>query len=363
MLAASNSSANNSGNASHMQPWIEKYRPRRLDDVQAQTHTVNALRKCLAAGSNMPHLLFYGPAGTGKTSSIIAVCHELFGPDYFKIRVKELNASDDRGIAVVREKVKKFAQGATTAQPNKLQSDGKTYNVPSFKVIILDEADALLPDAQAALRRMMEDFSDVTRFCILCNYVSRIIDPIASRCAKFRFKALTDEALHGRIRSIASAERITLSDKSLVNLDKAAQGDMRLAITLLQSAMKSRGSADLSDETFVEAAGLIPEDVFNSYTATLTSEAPTAFILMQESTTNLVQQGFAATQIVRQLIAWVTSGQLKASSVTRSNIALKLGQVERRLFDCGDDFIQLMDLGSTIQQIILKERRQPVIVL
>jgi len=332
------------------QPWVEKYRPRKLDDVQSQEHAVNALRKCLSAGANMPHMLFHGPAGTGKTSSILAVCHELFGPDYFKLRVKELNASDDRGIAVVREKVKKFAQGAAAALPHKIQSDGKAYPVPGFKIVILDEADALLPDAQAALRRMMEDFSDVTRFCILCNYVSRIIDPIASRCAKFRFKPLTEEALFGRIRVVADSEGLKLSEESLKRLDNAAQGDLRLAITLLQSAAKYRGSSDLTRESFTEVAGIVPDDAFSAYVDALFSGN---FGVMYSTTATLVKQGFAANQLVHQLLQHVVGSRCTASAVSKSNICLKIAQTERRLLDRGDDLIQLLALGSAVQEVLI----------
>lgn len=331
------------------QPWVEKYRPKKLDDVQSQEHAVSALRKCLHAGANMPHLLFHGPAGTGKTSSILAVCHELFGPDFFGTRVKELNASDDRGIGVIREKVKKFAQGSATALPNKVQSDGKTYPVPSFKIVILDEADALLPDAQAALRRMMEDFSDVTRFCILCNYVSRIIDPISSRCAKFRFKPLSDESLYGRIRTIAKEEDVVISEAALKALDEAAGGDLRLAITLLQSAVKARGNADLSNEDFVEVAGLIPGAEFKQYVAALLSKD---FDRMHASTLRLVRQGFAANQVLEQLHQYIVGTECTAAAVARSNACLKLLQVERRVLDRGDDTLQLLDLGATLQDIL-----------
>eukprot|EP00906_Rhabdomonas_costata_P028776 RCo040683 len=155
-------------------PWVEKYRPQSVDEVVHQTEAVQIMKRYLSSPGSLPHMLFYGPPGTGKTTTILAVCRELFGPEYLKTRVKELNASDDRGIEVVRQKLKKFAQVAVSSNPNQTQG-GKFYPVPSYKVIILDEADALLPDAQAALRRMMEDFTAVTRFCLVCNYLSRIM--------------------------------------------------------------------------------------------------------------------------------------------------------------------------------------------
>lgn len=132
--------------------------------------------------------MFYGPPGTGKTSTILALAKELFGHDFFKQRVTELNASDERGIAVVREKIKKFAQRKIARHP-----DGRT-NVPPIQICILDEADSMTTDAQAALRRIIEQFSSTTRFCIICNYISKIIDPLASRCVKFRFSPIAKEA-------------------------------------------------------------------------------------------------------------------------------------------------------------------------
>jgi replication factor C subunit 2/4 len=333
--------------SSRQQPWVEKYRPRTLDDVESQAEAVAALRACLGAGANMPHLLFHGPAGTGKTSSVLAVAHDLFGPDYFKARVRELNASDDRGIAVVREKVKKFAQGSATAVRGKTQSDGKVYPVPGFKLVILDEADALLPDAQAALRRMMEDFCEVTRFCILCNYVSRIIDPITSRCAKFRFKPLMSETLFKRIRFVAEQEQLQISDSTLQQLNVAAQGDLRLAITLLQSATRSRGP-DLREEDFVEAAGLVPTAAFKEYLGAITSGD---FNTMERATRHLVHQGFSASQVVVQLQRWVVSRECLLSDAARAVLCIKLSETERRLFDRGDDFLQLLDLGLKFVEV------------
>jgi replication factor C subunit 2/4 len=323
-------------------PWVEKYRPKKLDDIQAQEEAVNALRSCLKSGAMMPHLLFYGPPGTGKTTSVLAVAHELFGPDYIKARVREMNASDDRGIQVVREKVKVFAQGAVSSVGSKVQSDGNTYPVPPFKLVILDEADALLPDAQAALRRMMEDFTDVTRFCILCNYVSKIIDPIASRCAKFRFKPLTKNALLQRITFIAESEGIQLSPKSVEKLDDAAQGDLRLAIMHLQSAARARGR-DLRDEDFVCVSGAVPEQILLPYLTALISKNMNEVIHLTQS---IVNSGFAAHQVLMQVHRFLISPNCVLASSEKAALSIKLCEVEKRLADRGDDYLQLLDLGA-----------------
>lgn len=329
-------------------PWIEKYRPQTLSDVQAQEEAVAALRNCLTAGSNMPHFLFYGPPGTGKTSAILAVARDMYGPDFFSTRVREMNASDDRGIQVVREKIKTFAHGAVGTVNNKTQSDGKVYPVPPFKLIILDEADALLPDAQAALRRMMEDFSDVTRFCILCNYLSRIIDPIASRCAKFRFKPLSKETLAARLSLVAQNEGVVLSPFSLGRLQEVCGGDLRLAIMYLQSAARGSKRSDLSNEDFVAVAGEVSAQAMHTYIAALVGGDLDSAIA---ATIEVTREGFSATAVLRQLQKFVVSDACGFSSAGRGALCIKMCEVEKRLIDRGDDLVQLMDLAAAFVSV------------
>ncbi|KAJ9588191.1 hypothetical protein L9F63_018455 [Diploptera punctata] len=171
-------------------PWVEKFRPRTVNDVVEQNDVVETL----------PNLLFYGPPGTGKTSTILAAARQLFG-DIYKERILELNASDERGIQVIREKVKNFAQFTASS----VRPDGRPC--PPFKIVILDEADSMTQAAQAALRRTMERETKTTRFCLVCNYVSRIIPPITSRCSKFRFKPLGNDLVRERLELICTEER------------------------------------------------------------------------------------------------------------------------------------------------------------
>ena len=174
-------------------------RPSKIDEVSHQSEVVSALNQSIKTGQ-VPHLLMYGPPGTGKTSTVLAMAMELFGKQFYKKRILELNASDERGIAVVREKVKKFAQRKIAKNPE--------FDCPPIQIIILDEADSMTVDAQAALRRIIEAYSTNTRFCIICNYISKIIDPLASRCVKFRFSPINAASQKERLQMICKNENI-----------------------------------------------------------------------------------------------------------------------------------------------------------
>ncbi|KAJ8971067.1 hypothetical protein NQ314_000899 [Rhamnusium bicolor] len=233
-------------------PWVEKYRPRTVSDVVEQNEAVSVLEQCIT-GADLPNLLFYGPPGTGKTSTILAAARQLFG-DIYKERILELNASDERGIQIIRDKVKTFAQlTASGTRP-----DGKPC--PPFKIVILDEADSMTHAAQAALRRTMEKETRSTRFCLICNYVSRIIEPLTSRCTKFRFKPLNESMIYERLSYICKEEGVECDNTTLNALVETSGGDMRRAITCLQSCAKLKGQNEpINIDSVLEVTGVVPE--------------------------------------------------------------------------------------------------------
>ncbi|XP_029004992.1 replication factor C subunit 4 isoform X2 [Betta splendens] len=237
-------------------PWVEKYRPKCVDEVAFQEDVVAVLKKSLE-GADLPNLLFYGPPGTGKTSTILAAARELYGPQLFRQRVLELNASDERGIQVIREKVKNFAQLTVAGT----RTDGKPC--PPFKIIILDEADSMTAPAQAALRRTMEKESRTTRFCLICNYVSRIIEPLTSRCSKFRFKPLANRIQEERLLEICEKENLKYTKESIEALVRVSEGDLRKAITYLQSAARLNNDKDVTECAVIEIAGIVPPKMIN----------------------------------------------------------------------------------------------------
>ncbi|KAL0248362.1 hypothetical protein GEMRC1_003598 [Eukaryota sp. GEM-RC1] len=310
-------------------PWIEKFRPKQLQDVACQEETVNALRSAIKSG-NLPHLLFYGPPGTGKTSTILAVANELYGPDLIKTRVLELNASDERGIQTVRERIKNFAQTSI--------GDGAPgYPSPPYKIIILDEADAMTADAQAALRRVIEKYSKITRFCLICNYISRIIDPITSRCAKFRFRLLDRQTSVQRLSFITEKEKVPVDSETLAFIVSLCGGDLRRAVNLLQSSSSLAKSDALTQELVTSIAGVIPSDLPDIVVATA----------KQGSVDDVLK-------CVRAVQKYIAMTDVGLTTLAQASWLLAASKVEEALNDGAEEVLQLSSLCVKLVECFIK---------
>ncbi|ORX58204.1 replication factor C p37 subunit [Hesseltinella vesiculosa] len=352
---ASNNTANKPADKEHVKPWVEKYRPKTIDDIASQEQAVSVLKKALHS-DNLPHLLFYGPPGTGKTSTILALAHQLYGPKMIKSRVLELNASDERGISVVRDSIKNFARTTLTTS----DIDSK-YPCPAFKIVILDEADSMTRDAQSALRRTMETYSKTTRFCIICNYVSRIIEPITSRCAKFRFKSLPLEQLSERLNIIADKENVALGSgpksysflfpfQTLQALIKASNGDLRKAITYLQSGANLHQGKEITPDTINRMAGIVPDSVMNKLIETIQNGNTTD---IKDQVQELMNEGYSAEFIMSQLNDILGKNQgLTLTTLQQSKIAQILGTTDIRLVHGADEHVQLLNMLLQIGHIV-----------
>ena len=292
--------------------WIEKYRPVKLDQVAGQDDTIERLKSYVAT-KNLPHLLFSGPPGVGKTASAVSIAREIFGEDLWRENFTELNASDERGIDVVRNKIKNFAKTAPIGGSQ-------------FKIIFLDEADALTSDAQSALRRTMERFSNNCRFILSCNYSSKIIEPIQSRCAVYRFRRLSDEAIRKRLEFIAKEQELSITEDGYEALVYVAQGDMRKAVNSLQAAAFIDRDQPNSRETIYRTTATgNPEEIKALIETALLGNFKAA---KKELDRLLYEEGLSGEDIVGQIYR-VISG-------LDNRDMLDLGLSERRIIDLVD---------------------------
>jgi replication factor C small subunit len=306
--------------------WIEKYRPRGLDEVVGQDDITERLAGYVAR-DDLPHLLFSGPAGTGKTTSAIAIAREVYGDDW-EANFLELNASDERGIDVVRERIKNFARAS--------------FGGYDYRVIFLDEADSLTSDAQSALRRTMEQFSNNTRFILSCNYSSQIIDPIQSRCAVFRFSPIPDEAVAGRIREIAEIEGIELAVDGVDALVYAADGDMRGAINALQAAAVLGETVD-EETVFTVTSTAKPEDIRAMVEAALAGDYTGARTVLDDL---LTQQGLAGGDVIDQLHRSVWD--LDVADEAAVTLLDRIGEADYRIAEGANERLQLEALLAAV---------------
>lgn len=321
---------------SKLTPWVEKYRPRSVDEVVEQHEIISVLKQVLT-GADLPHFLFYGPPGTGKTSTIIAAARQLFG-DIYKDRILELNASDDRGIQVIREKVKNFSQlTASSVRP-----DGRPC--PPYKIVILDEADSMTNAAQAALRRTMEKETRSTRFCLICNYVSCIIEPLTSRCSKFRFKPLGQIKMLDKLKEICKAEEVKCEPEAMTLLVEMSGGDMRRAITCLQSCARLKAGEEILTGDVFEVTGVVPDHWIKGLLEVCSS---TDYQKLEEYIDKMMMEAYSASQILDQVQKSIVLS-LDLNDTQKSKICENIAVCSWRLQDGASEFLQLMDLCYTI---------------
>jgi replication factor C subunit 3/5 len=294
-------------------PWIEKYRPQRFEDITGNVQNIKTIRNMINNNS-LPHLLLYGPSGSGKTSLILNLTKELYGNNISLMAMK-LDASDDRGINSVREQIKGFAEK-------------QNMFFPSIKLIILDEADSMTYDAQFALRRIIEKYSNNTRFCLICNYENKIIPAIRSRCANFRFSPISKENIINKLNYICNNENIEINNECLVMIANLSDGDLRKSINLLQSiSMKSN---NINLDLCYESAGIPTIDILNNiYDILITKEYN--FNIAYNIINKLIKDnGYSFTSLIKEL----TQKLLKSTTINNLQLAeiiIELSDLENKL--------------------------------
>jgi len=310
--------------------WIEKYRPQNFSEIKGQDGIVNRVKQFVET-KNMPHLLFAGPAGVGKTTLSLIIAKQLFGPEW-RNNFLELNASDERGIDVIRTKVKDFART-------------KTMGDAPFKIIYLDECDALTREAQQALRRTMENYAANTRFILSCNYISKILDPIQSRCSVFKFKNLDKENIIKIIENVSKKENLDISEDAYDALFEVSGGDCRKLENILQSCNGISKKID-SEMVFSVASVAKPKDIKETLELSISGKFEQARNKLIDI---MYKEALSALDIIKQIQKeiWV----LDIDDKLKVNLITFCGEIEFRLVEGSDPFIQLEALLAKFYKI------------
>jgi len=305
--------------------WTEKYRPADFSDIRGQENIVKRVKAFVEQG-NMPHLMFAGPAGVGKTSMALVIARNLFRDNWHQNFI-ELNASDERGIDVIRNKVKDFARTRAIG------------DVP-FKVIYLDECDSLTREAQQALRRTMENYTQTCRFILSCNYSSKIIDPIQSRCAVFRFKPLAKADMDTILETIAKTEKIKLNEKAKVAIFDVCEGDCRKAENILQSCAAIE--KNITEETVYSLASYArPADVKEVLELAITGKFIEARKKLLEV---MLNYGLSGLDVIKQIQKEILN--LELDNREKMHLMDRCGEAEFRMTEGSDEYLQLEALLS-----------------
>lgn len=378
-----NSVNKSSDNTLDSLPWVEKYRPKTLDGVVQDENLIKLFRKSIET-QNISHFLFYGSSGSGKTSVALAIGREIF-KEFFPSRVIEFNASDDRGINAVREKITLEAKKYVT---DCISADGS--KIPPYKIIILDEADSMTDEAQDALRVIIEEYSSVTRFCFICNYISKITDAIKSRCSAVYFKKLSVECMINKLNEIAEKEDMKLEKNILNTIIEVSNGDMRKAIMILQNLkylydfknlpekklknltikeLKTisilNSNIDLNSnldpkEKEIDTAPLIVEQDIYEISASIDLNLANRIIndtllcknIVEVSnlSKNIISMGYPIDNVLAQLNKAVLESK-KLKDIEKAKIISYSGRIFLKMKECSSEYIQLLDYLSSINGI------------
>ena len=306
---------------------VEKYRPSKIEDVLEQHTIVNALKKTIK-NKNIPHLLFYGSSGVGKTSIALALVKTLFNNKNYDDRILELNASDERGIQIVREKIKNFAKFSINNDNN-----------AKFKVIILDEADSMTLETQLALRYIIEQYSKFTRFIIICNYINKIIEPIISRCALYRFKPIKKIGVLKILVKISDNENIKISKTDLLKIYKSTDGDLRYTINLLERFKFMNNILCLPN--------IIDDTIINNFFHNSINNNKSNIL---KNINSILNAGNSATEVLINILDIIAYNN-QLNELQKCNILYEISFIDNYLNNGCDDYIQLIYLSQIIFNI------------
>jgi replication factor C subunit 2/4 len=328
--------------------WVEKYRPQKLDSI-VQQNEIKTLLKYAFETKTLTHMLLYGPSGSGKTTIALTISKTFFqlkddakktnkilNEKILRERVLELNASDERGIKIVRDKIKNFA----------ISSINDYENIPKFKIIILDEADAMTSDSQFALRRIIEKYTETTRFILICNYVTKIILPLASRCMKIRFQSISTNSLEQIINKIALNEKIDISKEFIIRLNEITKGDLRKSINLLERTyfLDNNLSIDILNEVSGQLKNDLLLEIWN-----ILIDKKTSIIQILSLINKFKNLSYSSVNLLDNLFNLIIKS--KISDKKKSIILIEMSKIDYYLNDNANEFIQLIKLFELINSI------------
>ena len=321
-------------------PWVEKYRPNNLNDIISHTEIINTLTN-LITNNKLPHMIFYGPPGTGKTTTILACAKKIYGSS-FNSMILELNGSDDRGINVVRDQIKNFS--STDSMINSLLVSD--FNIDTnVKLVILDEVDAMTYDAQFALRRVVEQYTNSTRFCLICNYLTKIIPALQSRCQMFRFAPIKYDEHFKKINNIILIEKINIEIKAIEKIIELSEGDMRKSLNLLQSLYMINNSNLITLESVYRSIGYPTETEREDIILSLNNQKLNNIykILRRLQLDN----NFSNQDIIREISTYYSRKKIK-NKLKLLNLFDELAKIEVNIANNANNNIQLLAISSII---------------